>query len=121
VACDKCDASFTRCASPPESVVADWPQPQVPPEKKPTSARTLSFVGQPGRTREEGNRLLHGELQQLREYSGVIFHVPETLLLEAVPLQSSQISSIIAKELHLDRDRAIDPLTIVFAGRALEC
>ena len=103
VACARCAASLTRCASPPESVVADCPSRRYP---RPTSFSTRSRSHQLRRRGKERQRLLHRQLQHFVNVEAVVSDF-QNAGLEAGALAVVADQFDVGQELHLHGDRAV--------------
>ena len=116
LAADRCAASLTRCASPPESVVADWPEPQV---AESDVVEHFEAVHQLRRGAEELHRFAHGELQDLVDIAAVVLDLEDAALVaRALALFADQLH--VGEELHLDSDGAIALAGLAAAARDVE-
>ena len=91
-----------RCASPPDSVVAGWPEAQV---AEADLVEDLQAAQHLRRRAEEGQRLAHGHVEDLVDVAPAVLDL-EHLRLEPLAFADLARHEDVGEELHLDLDHA---------------
>ena len=96
-------ASLTRCASPPDRVVAGWPEPDV---AQPDLGERAQVAGDRRDGGEEVGRLLDRHVEDLGDGLALVVH------LEGLPVEPGPVADLaghvhVGQEVHLDLQRAV--------------
>ena len=112
----RCAASFRRCASPPERVVARLPEAQIAQSYVVEHAQARRDLRMRG---EERERLAHGHLQHVVDTFVLAPHLEHAALVaRAAALFAHQLH--VGEEAHLDRHRAVALARLAAPARNVE-
>jgi len=100
---DSSSASLTRCASPPDSVVAALPERDV---ARPTSSSVCSLRAMVGTALKNVVRGFHRQVQDLRDVLALVEHF-QRLAVVALAVADVAGHVHVGQKVHLDLDHAV--------------